>query len=210
MNEHIKIKLLKLLEYIGGKILPVIFWITLIFGFDAPYVAVLTIITALIHEFGHIFAIRIFSKRAAAAKGHISGFRIKRSESLCYPREMLILAMGPAFNLAVFVFCLPFGGLLNGYIHFFGIINLATCLSNLIPIEGYDGYGIIYEGLSWLGMTELLKIIEKLSFILTVLFTFLSLYLINTFGNGYWIFFIFFSIMTAKLSKFAKNDIFKE
>ena len=44
------------------EVLSVVFWVLVIFGFDLPYVAVLTIAAALIHELAHLTAIFAFKK----------------------------------------------------------------------------------------------------------------------------------------------------
>ena len=41
--------LLKILDELSGSFLPLLFWASVMFGFDAPYIALLTIISAIIH-----------------------------------------------------------------------------------------------------------------------------------------------------------------
>ena len=180
----------------------------LIFGFDAPYVAILTIISAVIHEIGHLLAISHLAHSTAIPKGHISGFRIRRRETLTYLEEGIILAMGPLCNLIVFLFTIPFGGEMYGYIKTFGIINLATALSNLLPVEGYDGYGILMQWFAAKDKQGAIRMLDAFSFLFSVAITFLSLYFIDKLGDGYWIFVVFFVIMISKLIKYGKYDVF--
>ena len=50
--------MIKILKTLSESILPIFFWVLMIFGMDVPYIAILTIIAAVIHEIGHIEAIR--------------------------------------------------------------------------------------------------------------------------------------------------------
>lgn len=200
--------LLNLLETLAESILPLIFWIFLIFGFDVPYIAILTIISALIHEAGHIAAISHLSGKCEIPSGKMFGFRIKRSGSLSYRKECAVLAAGPLANIILFILTLPFAHMLEGYVGIFGLVNLATGISNLIPVEGYDGYGILSQVLTSKNMTGGLRVIDCISFMFSVLATFLSLYLIDKADSGYWVFAVFFAVMITKLKKYGKYDVF--
>lgn len=205
---RVKIIVLKLMKILSESILPIFFWLFLIFGFDVPYIAILTVIAAIIHESGHIAAISVLSANTEIPQGHISGFKIKRAHLLTYFEEGVILAMGPIFNLIAFAISLPFANLLDGYIGIFGIINLLTALSNLIPVEGYDGYGVLKQLCMATGKFSLIKLLDHISFLFSVCATFFSLYVIDKFGSGYWIFGVFFAIMMSKLIKYGKYDVF--
>ena len=210
MNTGTKKRIIEFLELLAGSVLPIIFWISVIFGFDAPYVAMLTIISAVIHELGHYTAIAYFTGRNARLRGHSSGFRIKRSEALSYGKEISILLAGPMINILLFLLTIPFGNAMIGYAKIFGYINLATGLSNLLPFEGYDGYGALCEGLKYCGKEGYIHHLETLSFVLGVGVTFISLHLIDKFSEGYWIFGLFFFTTLSKLVKFGKYDIFEQ
>ena len=210
MKKHTTRRILKTLRLLADSVLPILFWLSLIFGFDAPYIAVLTVICAIAHELGHIAAIYLFTENAARITGHSSGFRIKRDSTLSYKKEIMILLAGPSVNLGLFLFAFPFRNALDGYIGIFALINLVTALSNLMPFEGYDGYGAICEILRANGGADHIRILESFSFFLTVAITFISLYLIDRFSEGYWIFGIFFVMLLSKLVSFGKYDIFKE
>ena len=126
-----------------SKILPLLFWALLILGFDCLYVSVLTALAAAIHECGHL----IFApshKKATLPRADISGFRIKIS-GMSYKEELITALGGPLINILLGgIFLLFFGNSpFANYAKVFGIINLLTALSNLLPIEGYDGYKIL-------------------------------------------------------------------
>ena len=208
MRTDRKHPIMSFFESLTESILPLIFWVFLIFGFDVPYIAILTIISALLHEMGHVLAISYFCGQYEIPQGRLSGFRINRTKSFSYKNECAVLAAGPMANLLTFALTLPFGYMLDGYVMIFGFVNLATALSNLIPVEGYDGYGILEQILASQNMTGGLRVLEGISFMISVLATFFSLYLIDKADSGYWIFAIFFTMMISKLKKYEKYDIF--
>ena len=210
MENMTRYRVIELLELLSSSVLPIIFWVSLIFGFDAPYIAILTIIAAILHEIGHIVAIHVFTKGDAKIRGHASGFRIKGNGPISYAREIAVTLSGPATNLAIYLVCIPLGQLLGTYVKMIGYINLATGVSNLLPIEGHDGYGAIRLLLTKRGRTGCIKALEIFSFCVCITVTFASLHLIDRFGEGYWIFGLFFCTMLSKLSFFVKYDIFGE
>lgn len=207
---YIRARIIEIAELLCGSILPIVFWISLIFGFDTAYVAILTLIAAVLHELGHIAAIHFLCTEDARLRGHSSGFRIRLSGALSYKSEIIVLLAGPLVNITVFLISLLMGNCLFGYIRILGFINLATGLSNLMPIEGYDGYGALCEIFRYLGHDELIKRLELFSFIFSICITFIALYFIDRFSEGYWIFGLFFFMTVSKLVKFGKYDIFEQ
>ncbi len=203
MHNH---KIKKAFTYLTNYFLPMLFWLSVLFGFDTPMVAVLTVITAVIHELGHIFAISLSSGDIKAPRGHLTGFRISHGENTSYKREIFILASGPIFNLVAAIIALPFVIILGDYGWLFISLNAMTALSNLIPAEGYDGYGILTALGEWSGKSTLPLL--RISFFMSIFFTFFSLYLIGRLGGGFWIFAIFFVSVLTKLRKMMKYDVF--
>ena len=112
-------RIIEVLELFASSILPIIFWISIIFGFDTPYIAILTILSAAIHEIGHYTMIVYFTERKTEIRGHATGFRIKHNTFLSYPKEIAILLAGPISNIIIFILTLPFGYALSGYLKFF-------------------------------------------------------------------------------------------
>ncbi len=196
-------------RYLAEGVLPLLFWILLIFGFDSPDVAVLTIISALVHEAGHLIAIAVSGRSLRGMMPHISGFRI-RAVGGGYYREIFTLFAGPLMNLLICAVLSPFREALEGYIGLIADINLVTALSNLMPIEGYDGYGIIERILCLRGLDSLLSALGLLSFAVSAMLCFISLYFLMRYGEGYWIFGIFFVIVVSKISKLTKNEKMKD
>ena len=180
-------------------ILPAFFWLILIFGFDDVGIALITLLSALLHEVGHIGFLVMKKKVTPTLRGALSGFRIKTSAVLSYDEERAFYFSGPLVNLVLFVFSSILSLWLGDLLSVFAIINLVSALSNLLPIEGYDGYGIIRVTLekSDSGQTGL-KILSLVSISLIFFLCIISLYLINRLNGGYWIFFIFFFAMLKR------------
>ena len=188
-----------------NRFLPLIFWVLIIYSFDEPLIATLTVISAVIHELGH-FSFFIFTRSPfPTTKGVYNGFRISRSETLSYKGEIILALLGPLFNIAACFVILPFRPVLGGFADSFAVLNLATGLSNLLPIEGYDGYRIIKCSILLMTCPEqLLKILDILSDFLIALFVFLSLYLIERFNSGYWIYAVFIVSLVGRVFRALK------
>jgi len=188
------------------NVLAVCFWGILIFALESTYVSILTIAAALLHECGHMIVTLFFTKsKSGKLTGDISGFRIQ-TEGLSYGEEFLCAAGGPMINIVTFAICLLTGGV---YILTFGLLNLLTALANLLPIESYDGYRIAHSAMCLFGFDggRAEYILSHVSFIFSVLMTFLSLYLMLKLGEGYWIFAVFFSLTLSWLIKRQKRTI---
>ena len=159
----------------------------------------LTIICALIHECGHLWCI-LFQNGSASLGGVIFGFRIKAKKLKSYNQEISVYLCGPLANLVIaFVFYLLTPNLGEPAITV-ATLNLATALSNLLPIKGYDGYGILRAVIMKSGHHDRLMVIsDHLSSLLTFLLCIFSLYLVDRQGGGYWIFALFFFSMIKSI-----------
>ena len=184
-------KLIKLIQ----SFLPALFWGLVIFGFEEPHLAIMTLLCALIHELGHF----VFTPCEVRMRGVVSGFRIKPKGMLSYQSKILSYMGGPLANLIIALPALLFFPVLGEYLRVFALLNLATALSNLMPIEGYDGYGIIATILEMRSAEAGgFAILQWVSRAIIILMCILSLYLIDRVDGGYWIFALFFSF-TLKL-----------
>jgi stage IV sporulation protein FB len=192
------------------RLLSAVFLLFIVYGFDAPFLATLTLISALIHECGHLIAIGFTKKEKISPPTPVlSGLRIKRASLLPYKSEILISLGGPLINILVFLFFLiPFPLAASEYLSYFGLVNLMTAISNLLPIEGYDGYKILSALLHTSKKDEYAEgILFFLSLFFSASLTFLSLYFIMRFSEGFWIFAIFFASL---LSIVKKASIFED
>jgi len=200
-------KILKLLS----KILPLVFWLLLLFGFDSPWIAFLTALSAAIHEIGHLMFTSF--KSTPQLYAHPSGFRIKENTVSSYKREILLISGGPVFNILAssIAFCIA-NICKSEYMLDFAVINLLTAASNLLPISGYDGYRIIECVIFGFSVEpdRLHRSLEIVSALLSSALLFLALYFMLKIGEGYWIFAILFISMLIKIKKHVANTNLRE
>ena len=188
--------------------LSIAFWFSLIFSFDTPAIAFATLISILTHELGHFIVIFVLGKRVGGFRGSISGLRIRKGET-SYTEEFLIYLGGPLANAVLILVSSLFVRL--EYARIVLALNAATCMSNLLPAEGYDGYGMIRCLLMQNECSEpCYVILECISLLTSTFFCILSLYVMDRCGEGFWLFFVFFVATLKKMSnlnKGAKNEI---
>lgn len=210
-NNEFKVFLSAFLSFFNS-FLPVIFWILLVFGFDEGYVAGLTVISAIIHESGHYLYLALRGNRVFI-KGKVDGFRIKGHHTLSYKDELFLAISGPSANLLIGVlsFLLSFPTFVfSDYLKIFGIINLTTAISNLLPIESYDGYRIvtcillITDSPQWT-----YALLDKLSQLIVTFMILLSLYLMYELDGGYFIFLIFALSLYRNVSRNLNSTFFE-
>ena len=200
-------KLLKTAE----KILPLLFWVLIIFAFDTPRFACFTLLAALLHELGHVAFGALVKEGRLFPTAHPSGFRIKANNFISYRHELILIIGGPVLNLAVFIGARILFSLTGGeFFYDFAFINLLTAITNLFPIKCYDGYRIIETLILLFSKSPepRLSPLRALSFSFTSLFCFLSLYFLLKLGEGYWIFALFFSSLLIDLKKLASDNVF--
>ena len=184
------------------KILPLIFWVILMIGFDPLSIAVITICSAFFHELGHVIAIYLLEKRIALPFARKKGFAISLGMHTSYKNELIIALSGPIFNLLAFIVCTSLKQYANGYLSLLAIINLMTFVSNMLPLRGYDGHLALYSLIAIIKDHETAeKILSPISFVFSTVLVFFSLFLILKIGEGFWIFAIFFSLLLEEIFK---------
>lgn len=202
MHIHKKKSIFIYLRSLADSILAVTFWIILIFAFDDAYTAVATLTAALAHEVGHKLAFFFFDSKASLPSPRLYGFKIKSQNQLSYKKDIICAASGPLTNILMCFLGLPILFKSADAYYVFAVINVATAVTNLLPIKGYDGYKLSRSLISLFGNNEFfINIIEIFSFILICSFTFVSLYFIKNFGEGYWMFGIFFFAMISEIGR---------
>lgn len=187
--------------------LPAVFWCLLLFSFDTPYIAMLTLLCAFIHECGHELYICVKTGKLRIPRGAVNGLKISYDElsRLSYGEEAILYAAGPFANILM-TLIFPLYARLGEYALYFAIINLTTAASNLIPIKGYDGYGILNAFLRRsLPPHVSERITETLSFSSTLILCIISLYFIDRFGESYWIFFVFSASLLSGVTQSLKK-----
>ena len=195
----VKSKALRTLEILCS-ILPTAFWVLILFSFEEPSLAITTLLCALIHESGHIICIFLMNEKKLSLRGAINGFRIKTNRVRSYNEEILIYLSGPFANLFASSLCFVMSIILDEAFLIGAIINLFTALSNLMPIRGYDGYGAIMAIMKKRESSDIaLRALSCISSGLIFSLCLLSLYFINRYSGGYWIFAVFFVSMIKEL-----------
>lgn len=195
------LRFLKLLS----RILPMVFWVLLIFGFDEIYIAVLTLICVAVHELGHEAMLFAVSKRTKLPRVTSDGLRIDAGSFLSYGSELLLALSGPLANFLVFALAISFSSL-SEYILSFAILNLITAISNLLPCEGMDGYCAINAVLCCTHASDCaFRVLSFVSLSVNILITLIALYLLQRCGEGYWIFGMFLSYTAVGLEKMRKR-----
>lgn len=203
MHNHGKNAFFQRAFRIANQFLPVLFWVTLILGFEEPQIAMLTIISAIIHEGGHIAFLKFKKIKNGELRGVISGFRIRPGSVLTYHEELMLYLSGPLSNLGAALLFSLFRGETAALLC---TLNVATAVSNLFPVEGYDGYGILHSVAEKKAPGGFgIRLLDALSNGIVFTFCILSIYFIDRFGCGYWIFAVFFVSMLKQLEKWLKN-----
>lgn len=188
-------------------ILPVVFWSCLIYSFDEVMGASITILAMLIHEFGHLACIFVATGRWRIPKGKFNGLCISDTGCKSYRHQMINYAAGIIMNLLWAIFATLFWKNKCEYRELFITINIATAISNLLPIDGYDGYRLLQSAIDFFGLGFGAYVaLEITSFIFTAAMCIFSLFLVYTFGNGYWFMAIFLFATVNKLQKWQNHQ----
>ncbi len=100
----------------------------------------LLLLSAAIHEIGHILAMSRLGYRARRVDVLPMGALIVCPESITYKDETFIALSGPIASLTVSIiaFCI-YALTFDEYIFFFAFINLTLAVFNLLPIKRLDG-----------------------------------------------------------------------
>lgn len=200
MRSREKRIVLKRISGFLGSLASTVFWIMLIFGFEEIPMAIASLVAIGVHELGHLIYLK-FLRIDADIRGVLSGFRIKAENSLSYQEERRLYLFGPLANIVFALLLSLLTPLTGGMLLEWVVVNLITALSNLLPVEGYDGYGAIISLLREREMERGEAILQSISFSLIFVMSIFSLYFIDRFSGGYWIFAIFFASMIKQLSK---------
>lgn len=191
---------MRILGWLSQKILPMLFWILLMLAFDTPSLTVMTLCAAAIHELGHIFAAALLGIEGVSLPSAVlTGLRIRTPRLLSYREELILAAGGPLWSLGAFLVLLPFSTA-SGYLFLFSLVNLMTAISNLVPLRGNDGYRIASAALCGACSLERAeRICSVLSVTAAALGVLFSLAFLMLYGEGYWFFAVFFSVMIKEL-----------
>lgn len=175
---------MRFLSFVSG-VLRAGFWICLLFALDRPYLAILTLLAMLFHELFHLLAFMLLSK-SVRLKTKISGLRLFPRGTLSYKEERFVALAGPIGGGIGALFCRIFYPLAPDYLLDFALCHLLTSLSNLLPIEGYDGYRALKATLALHESPDPERVTQAVSFACTAALTLLSLCFFGILGQGIW------------------------
>ena len=201
MHINEKRRFITAISSVFTRFLPILFWLLLIYGFDEPYAAGLTVVSAAVHEGAHLLAMHTLNGLGRLS-GSLSGMKIRRARQRSYAEEIAILLAGPLSNLAFCALGFTLMPIFAEYALHLALINLLTALSNFLPVRGHDGYGI----LSFLldarqAGRSLYSLLDALSFSLTAFFSLTALYLMERFDAGYWIWALFTASLLSEIKR---------
>lgn len=167
-------------------------YISLLLIFDKTGIVIPVIISALVHELGHIIAALKYGCKIKNISLMPGGFLIKKTRCNNKSCEIFVLLCGPLFNI---IFATVFL-LLNSIIPYDGLlissaINYILGIVNLFPIYGLDGGNIILEHISKERTNNLFL---KLSAVLSIMFFILLLFYTVKVKNINAVFIVFYLI----------------
>ena len=194
------------------SLLPIFFWLLIIYGFDERVSAGLTVISALIHEAGHMLFYLFHHRKFKQIKGVLGGFRISKLQELSYKDEFILCILGPFANLVVCLLSFVFFTVSsNEYFFLFCWLNLFTALSNLLPIRGHDGYRCLLCMFRKSDNFERYSdILDNVSFASIVFLSFVSLYFMEKLNGGYWIYVVFGVLLYENVHRGLKTHFFED
>lgn len=121
---------------------------------DKTGVGWMPLLSAFLHETGHLFAMK---KQGCDINrivlSPIGASIVRKDFPTSYKSDRIVCFFGPLINLILFIACLTvYNFFLNDKILLFALINLFMGLFNLLPIASFDGSGILksllYERMS--------------------------------------------------------------
>jgi len=131
-----------------------VFFVTILFFIDKSFFIISALVASLIHELGHLVAIKKNSSTSEQLDIDFSIFKLNIVDShrlsKSFREDLTILISGPAFNFVVFFLFLLLSTILkNDRLHFFALENLFLFIFNLLPIAPLDGGQILFAILSF-------------------------------------------------------------
>lgn len=139
----------------------------------------ISIISAILHEFAHLFTLKFFGAKILEFKISLFGGNIKTEDFITtnYFQDVLVYFSGPLINLFFTIFCY----FLSFFFHTqklvdFTWVNLALALFNLLPFYSFDG-GKILSAILKIKFTEKQSelILTISSFIILIPFIYFSI-----------------------------------
>ena len=140
--------------------------LTLSMLLDKTNISFYSILSALLHETGHMLCLFFLKAKPKEIKFGLFGMRIVRgNKTLTYKNELLTALSGPLVNIILFVLFLHWEKTLM-----FSAVNLALGIFNLLPVKPMDGGEALYYLLCGFYEENRIKRITDITTFMTVIF----------------------------------------
>ena len=166
-----------------------IFMVTLMLLFFDEKIVLLSVLSSLLHEGGHLLAIRLSGERIERVVFGAFGLRIERCAftKISYEREVLIALGGIAVNYSIFLLSLViYLGFRSDIAAIFGIINLFVGLFNSVPLKSLDmGKALLNLLKAKRSEEEAERTVNIISFIFSLSFLVMTVFYCVIFGLNF-------------------------
>ena len=125
--------------------------ITFVIAMNSPFNVIITIISSLLHETGHLVMMCSLNNYPQCVRFEITGMNIKRQPSvkISTKNEIFIALAGPLANaMALFISCIILCFFRSENIFTIASVNLILMTFNLLPVKRLDGGMALYFLLS--------------------------------------------------------------
>ncbi len=152
---------------------------------DRTGIGLITVLAALLHEVGHLFAARLLGIRAESMRLGFLGMRIDVGERLLsYSEEWLLCAAGPLVSLVLSAVAAPLWGVWASA-RLFSCASLVLGILNLLPIRSFDGGRMLECFLSSvIGPRVTQRVMTVCSFLFLFLLWATAVYFLLRVGDG--------------------------
>ena len=152
---------------------------------DRTGIGLITVLAALLHEVGHLFAARLLGIRAESMRLGFLGMRIDVGERLLsYSEEWLLCAAGPLVSLVLSAVAAPLWGVWASA-RLFSCASLVLGILNLLPIRSFDGGRMLECFLSSvIGPRATQRVMTVCSFLFLFLLWATAVYFLLRVGDG--------------------------
>ncbi len=143
--------------------------ITFVITLQVPSNVIVTILSSLLHEIGHLSVMCALGNKPNGVRLEITGMNIQRAQSIkiSTKNELLIAIGGPLVNGLIFLlFCIAYCLKNSEFLITVAGVNLILMAFNLLPVKGLDGgmalYFLLSERLSAGECGKILKLTSML------------------------------------------------
>lgn len=145
--------------------------ITFIITMNAPANVIITIISSLLHEMGHLLTMSAVGNKPQAVRLEVTGINIKRAQSIkiSTKNELAIALGGPLANGVIFIICcFAICFYQSEMLLTVACVNLILMTFNLLPVKRLDGGMALYFLLSRRFDAEICSKILKITSIIFI------------------------------------------